>query len=161
MPTATTRRPARVARATVKPEDRLLRESWPGIARNEEAVVKATTKVIETIPAPVDVIDSAMAFAERTLRAQREALVPLLESVTPRMTSRRSVPTAADAVASAYGLAERVLATQRKVLRGLVETVTPPLARHAVASRAHTPRKGVAVRRATPRKAARKTTKAR
>lgn len=156
-PTAT---PVRKPRGTLKPEDRLLSQTWSDIARNEGAVLKAATKVIETVPAPADMIDSAIAFATRTLRAQREALVPLLESVTPKLTSDRSVPTAADAVSAAYGLAERVLETQRKVLRGLVETVTPPLGRHAEkANGASRTPKRAAVRRAARPVAARKTPK--
>ena len=115
---------------TLKPEDRLLNKTWADIARTEEAVLNAATEVVEAVPAPVDVIDGALAFAAKTLKAQREALVPLLESVTPRMATGRSVPTVADTVASAYGLAERVLETQRKALRGMIETVTPPLAKH-------------------------------
>lgn len=155
--TTKTARTTRTPRMAVKPEDRLFKDTWSDIGRQEGAVVRAATKVIETVPAPVDVIDSAIAFAARTLKAQREALVPLLESVTPRVTSRRSVPTAAEAVASAYGLAERVLETQRTVLHGLVETVTPPLARHAAKRGGPaTARTRVAVRRSTPRVAAKK-----
>ena len=111
---------------TLKPQDGLLNKTWTNIARTEERVLNAATEVVEAVPAPVDVIDSALSFAAKTLKAQREALVPLLESVTPRMATGRSVPTVADAVASAYGLAERVLETQRKALRGMIETVTPP-----------------------------------
>jgi hypothetical protein len=158
-PTAT---PARKPRSTLKHEDRLLSETWSDIARNEGAVLKAATRVIETVPAPADMIDSAIAFATRTLRAQREALVPLLEGVTPKLTSDRSIPTAADAVSSAYDLAERVLETQRKVLRGLIETVTPPLARHAEEAKgaSRTPKRAAVSRTARP-VTARKTPKGR
>jgi hypothetical protein len=128
---ATTTKPATTPRRAVKPEDRLLKEPWSEIARDERAVLKAVTKVVETVPAQADVIDSALAFAVRILKSQREALVPLLEDVTPKLTAGGTLPSAADAVKSAYGLAERVLETQRTALRGLVETVTPPLARHA------------------------------
>jgi hypothetical protein len=128
---APTTKSATTPRRAVKLEDRLLKEPWSEIAREEGAVLKAVTKVVETVPAPADVIDSALAFAVRMLKAQREALVPLLEDVTPKLTAGGTLPSAADAVKSAYGLAERVLETQRTALRGLVETVTPPLARHA------------------------------
>lgn len=124
--------------------------------------MKAATEVVESVPAPVDVIDGALAFAAKTLKAQREALVPLLESVTPKMATGRAVPTVADVVASAYGLAERVLETQRKALRGMIETVTPPLSKHV--SKANgasaTPKRTVA-RRPARAVAARKTSKVR
>ena len=151
-----TTKSARTPRRTRKPEDRLLKETWSDIARNEGAVVKAATKVIETVPAPADMVDSAIAFTARTLKAQREALVPLLESVTPKMSSRRGVPTPAEAVASAYRLAERVLETQRTVLRGLVETVTPPLAQHGAKANGASRARKRAVRRTAPAIAARR-----
>jgi len=130
MTTATTtkRRTAAVRRA--QPRDRLFADGWAQIDRDEKRVLNAVTRVVETVPAPADVIDSALGFAVRMLKAQREALVPLLDGVTPNVSAGGSLPSAADAVASAYGLAERVLESQRTALRGLVETVTPPLARH-------------------------------
>jgi hypothetical protein len=139
----------RTRHQTLKPEDGLLNKTWTNIARTEERVLNAATEVVEAVPAPVDVIDSALSFAAKTLKAQREALVPLLESVTPRMATGRSAPTVADAVASAYGLAERVLETQRKALRGMIETVTPPMAKHvrtANGTAATTPKRTVARR---------------
>ncbi|HVC04723.1 MAG TPA: hypothetical protein VND88_08600 [Candidatus Acidoferrales bacterium] len=150
----------RTRHETLKPEDRLMNKTWTNIARTEERVLNAATEVVEAVPAPVDVIDSALSFAARTLKAQREALVPLLESVTPRMATGRSVPTVADAVASAYGLAERVLETQRTALRGMIETVTPPLAKHVRTANgsAATPKRSVARR---PAVAARKTSRVR
>ena len=147
---------------TLKPEDRLLNKTWADVARTEEAVLNAATQVVEAVPAPVDVIDGALAFAAKTLKAQREALVPLLESVTPRIATGRSVPTVADAVASAYGLAERVLETQRKALRGMIETVTPPLAKHvSKANGASATPKRAAVRRTVRTVASRKTSRVR
>jgi hypothetical protein len=154
-----TTKTVRPRRQALKPEEGLLNKTWANIARREEAIMTAATEVVESVPAPSDVIDSALAFAAKTLKAQREALVPLLESVTPKMATGRSVPTVADAVASAYGLAERVLETQRKALRGMIETVTPPLSKHArrvVA--AATPKRAVA-RRPVRRTAARKTSR--
>src|SRR5450631_2614568 len=82
----------RTRRQALKPEDRLLNSTWAGIARREETVLNAATEVVETLPAPVDVIDGALTFAAKTLKAQREALVPLLESVTPGMARGRTVP---------------------------------------------------------------------
>lgn len=146
----------RMQHRTVRPEDRLLKKTWSDIARRETAVLKAATEVVESVPAPVDVIDGALAFAAKSLKAQREALVPLLERVTPKM-SMGPVPSAADAVASAYGLAERVLETQRKAFYGLVETVTPPMARHAAKATAMPRMPKRAVRRPARRVAARKT----
>jgi hypothetical protein len=127
-PTTTKRSTSAVRR--VAPKDRLLNETWAQIDRDEKRVLKAVTKVVETVPAPADVIDIALAFAVRMLKAQREALVPLLDGVTPKVSAGGALPSPADAVASAYGLAERVIESQRTALRGLVETVTPPLARH-------------------------------
>jgi hypothetical protein len=152
----------RTRRLTRNPEDGLLNKTWAGIARREEAVLNAATEAVETLPAPADVIDGALAFAARTLKAQREALVPLLQTVTPEMAMGRSAPTVAEAVASAFGLAERVLETQRKALRGMIETVTPPLSRHARrANAAPAPPKPAVARRAVRRVAARKTTSVR
>jgi len=146
----------RMQHRMVRPEDRLLKKTWSGIARRETAVFKAATEVVESVPAPVDVIDGALAFAAKSLKAQREALVPLLERVTPKM-STGPVPSVADAVASAYGLAERVLETQRKAFYGFVETVTPPMAKHATRATA-TPRMAKrVVRRPARRAGARKT----
>jgi hypothetical protein len=148
-PTTTKRGTAAVRR--VEPKDRLFKDTWAQIDRDERRVLKAVTKVVETVPAPADVIDSALAFATRMLKAQREALVPLLEGVTPKVSADGALPSAADAVASAYGLAERVLESQRHALRGLVETVTPPLARHADKAVAVAPRR-VASARTGPRR---------
>jgi hypothetical protein len=152
----------RTRRQALKPEDRLLSKTWAGIARREETVLNAATEVVETLPAPVDVIDGALTFAAKTLKAQREALVPLLESVTPGMARGRAVPTVADTVASAFGLAERVLETQRKALRGMIETVTPPLSKHATRANgaSATPKRAV-VRRPVRAAAARKTARVR
>jgi hypothetical protein len=119
---------------------RPLRDTWSEIEseieKDEAAMIGAATRAVERVPAPADVVDHALVFAAKTLRSQREALVPLLEGVTPKGrkgTSRRS--SAAAAVSSAYDLAERVVEAQRKLLRGLVEAVTPPLARHAAKTR--------------------------
>ena len=152
----------RTRHETLKPEDRLMNKTWTNIARTEERVLNAATGVVEAVPAPADVIDSALSFAAKTLKAQREALVPLLESVTPRMATGGSVPTVADAVASAYGLAERVLETQRKALRGMIETVTPPMAKHVRTANgtAATPKRTVA-RRPVRAVATRKTSRVR
>jgi hypothetical protein len=148
----------RVQHRTVRPEDRLLKHTWSRVARRETAMLKAATDVVESVPAPVDVIDGALAFATKTLKAQRELLVPLLERVTPKMTrGRRDVVPVADAVASAYGLAERMIETQRKAFYGFVETVTPPMRKHAVKAaavpRTRTPKR--TVRRGARRVAAR------
>lgn len=150
----------RTRHETLKPEDRLMNKTWTNIARTEERVLNAATEVVEAVPAPVDVIDGALSFAAKTLKAQREALVPLLESVTPRMAT--GVPTVADAVASAYGLAERVLETQRTALRGMIETVTPPMAKHVrtASGTVATPKRSVA-RRPARAVAARKTSRVR
>ncbi|HVD01245.1 MAG TPA: hypothetical protein VNG93_08860 [Candidatus Dormibacteraeota bacterium] len=124
---------AKAKRRTSNPTTkRPLDETWNEIANDEKAFIGAATKAVERVPAPEDMVDSALLFAARTLTSQREALVPLLEGVTP--TPRKGAKphsSAAVAVSSAYGLAERVVETQRKLLRGLVEAVTPPLTRHA------------------------------
>jgi len=147
-----TKRSTAVARH-VEPKDRLLEDTWAQINRDERRVIKAVTRVVETVPAPADVIDSALAFAVRMLKAQREALVPLLDCVTPNVSAGGALPSAGDAVASAYGLAERVLESQRTALRGLVETVTPPLARHGEKAVAGTASR-VPARRTAPRRTA-------
>ncbi|MGA7909965.1 MAG: hypothetical protein WB682_09795 [Candidatus Dormiibacterota bacterium] len=118
---------------------RRITNTWSEIAKEEATFIAAATNVVESVPSPADMVDHALAFAAKTLRSQREALVPLLEGVTPKgrkgANPRRS---AASAVSAAYDLAERVVETQRKLLHGLVEAVTPPLARHAPKSRATT-----------------------
>jgi hypothetical protein len=137
--------------ATRKPR-RTLNSTWSEIAKDEALAIGAATRAVERVPAPADMVDRALVFAAKTLKSQREALVPLLEGVTPkRRKGSTSLPYAAKAVSAAYDLAERVVETQRKLLRGLVEAVTPPLARHASRSRVVT--KAVRARR-TPRKRA-------
>jgi hypothetical protein len=127
-----------------------IRNTWSKIAKDEADAIRAATRAVERVPAPVDMVDKALVFAINTLKSQREALVPLLNGVTPKgRKGARSLPSAADAVSSAYELAERVVETQRKLLHGLVEAVTPPLARHTPRARVAT--KAKAVRR-TPRK---------
>ena len=153
MRTPTTTRRGTAATRRVEPKDRLLKDTWAQIDRDEKRVLKAVTKVVETVPAPADVIDSSLAFAVRMLKAQREALVPLLDGVTPTVSAGGALPSAADAVASAYGLAERVIESQRRALRGLVETVTPPLARHGEKATAGAPSR-VPARRTAPRRTA-------
>jgi hypothetical protein len=125
-----------MAKAATKKTSRTPRrsidEAWTEIAKDEKALIGAATRAVERVPAPADMVDSALLFAARTLKSQREALVPLLDGVTK--TGRKTVKPhspAAVAVSAAYDLAERVVETQRKVLHGLVEAVTPPLARHA------------------------------
>ena len=106
--------------------------AWSEIAKDEATFIKAATKAVERVPSPADMVDQALIFAAKTLKSQREALVPLLEGVTPK--GRKGADprqSAANAVSAAYDLAERVVETQRKLLYGLVEAVTPPLARHA------------------------------
>jgi hypothetical protein len=129
-----------------------LTHTWSKIAKDEAAMIGAATKAVERVPAPADMVDRALVFAANTLKSQREALVPLLEGVTPQRRKRGPrVSPAAAAVSFAYDLAERVVETQRKLLRGLVEAVTPPLARHA--GKAPRVTRAVPVRRA-PRKRA-------
>ncbi len=119
-------------RRTAEPPMESAKNAWTEVAKAEKDLVAAATRTVERVPAPVDVIDSALVFAAKILRGQRDALVPLLEGVGPkRRTGEPALTPAADAVKSAFDLAESVVETQRKVLRGLVETVTPPLARHA------------------------------
>ncbi|HZS16041.1 MAG TPA: hypothetical protein VFC09_15715 [Candidatus Dormibacteraeota bacterium] len=159
------RTPTRTKRGTsavrrTGPKDGLLKETWAQVDRDEKRMLKAVTKVVETVPAPADVIDSALAFAVRMLKAQREALVPLLDGVTPNVSAGGTLPSAGDAVASAYGLAERVLESQRSALRGLVETVTPPLARHREKAVATAPRRRSPAARRTATGARRGTRKA-
>jgi hypothetical protein len=139
---------------------RPLRDAWSEIEKDEAAMIGAARKAVERVPAPADMVDHALVFAAKTLKSQQEALVHLLEGVTPKGrkgTSRRS--TAAAAVSAAYDLAERVVEGQRKLLRGLVEAVTPPLARHA--PRARRVAKPAPARRTTRKRApARRTAKA-
>ncbi len=131
---------------------RTLNSTWSEIAKDEAAAIGAATRAVERVPAPADMVDKALVFAANTLKSQREALVPLLEGVTPkRRKGETYLPSAAAAVSAAYELAERIVETQRKLLHGLVEAVTPPLARHA--SRGRVVTKAVRVRR-TPRKRA-------
>jgi hypothetical protein len=108
---------------------RQTKDTWSGIAKEEETLVTAATNVVERLPAPVDMVDRALVFAARTLKSQREALVPLLDGVAPKGAKAR--PSAAAAISAAFDLAERIVETQRKLLPGLIEAVTPPLARHA------------------------------
>lgn len=125
-----------MARRTVK---RQIGNTWSEIAKEEESLIEAATEVVERVPSPADMVDRALAFAANTLKSQREALVPLLEGVTPKgRKGAKARPSAADAVSAAYDLAERVVETQRKLLHGLIEAVTPPLARHAPKSRSTT-----------------------
>ena len=124
------------ARAT-KTQPSSVKEAWAEVAKVERDLVGAATRTAERMPAPVDVMDSALLFASRILRGQRDALVPLLEGVGPkRRKGEPALASAADAVKGAFDMAESVVQTQRKVLHGLVETVTPPMARHAVVRKA-------------------------
>lgn len=141
-----------------------LRETWSELAKDEAALIGAAREAVERVPAPADMVDRALVFAASTLRSQREALVPLLEGVTPKgRKGAKPGHSAAAAVAAAYDLAERVVETQRRLLRGLIEAVTPPLARHATKRHAATKvapvrraaRKPAASRRAASRRAAR------
>lgn len=117
---------------TAKREPKTVKEAWAEVASVEKDVLGSATRVAERMPAPVDVIDSSLLFATKMLRAQRDALVPLLQGVGPKTGKGKPALTpAAEAVHAAFDLAESIVETQRKVLRGLVETVTPPLARHA------------------------------
>ena len=130
-----------------------VKDAWTEIARDEKSLIGAATSAVERIPAPADMVDRALVFAARTLRSQREALVPLLEGVTPKSRKgSRSRNSAAEAVSAAYDLAERVVETQRKLLGGLVEAVTPPLARHA--PKAHVAVHAAPARRTTRKRAA-------
>lgn len=111
---------------------RPIKNTWSEIAKEEASFISAATKAVERVPAPADMVDRALDFAAKTLKSQREALVPLLEGVTPKgRKGKTGRPSAAEAVSAAYNLAERVVETQRKLLHGLIEAVTPPLARHA------------------------------
>jgi hypothetical protein len=106
--------------------------TWSEIAKEESAFVSAATKAVESVPAPADMVDRALDFAAKTLKSQREALVPLLDGAAPRVRKgAKPRPSAAAAVSAAYDLAERVIETQRKLLHGLIEAVTPPLGGHA------------------------------
>lgn len=142
---------AKAKTGTSRPRARRpLDAAWTEIAKDEKAFIGAATKAVERVPAPADMVDSALLFAARTLKSQREALVPLLEGVSPRpRKGAKPHSSAAIAVSGAYDLAERVVETQRKLLRGLVEAVTPPLAGHA-------PKAHVAVHAAPARRAPRK-----
>jgi len=129
---------------------RQIGNTWSEIAKEEATFITAATKAVERVPAPVDMVDRALDFAARTLKSQREALVPLLDGVTPKgRRGTKARPSAAAAVSAAYDLAERVVETQRKLLHGLIEAVTPPLARHA-------PKPHRATRTAHARRATRK-----
>jgi len=137
-----------MAKKTTRPT---LKNTWSEIAKDEAAAIGAATKAVERVPAPADMVDRALVFAANTLKSQREALVPLLQGITPKRRRDGSrLRTAASAVSSAYLLAESIVETQRKLLRGLVEAVTPPLARHAEKGRVAT--KASTVRRAAPRR---------
>jgi hypothetical protein len=110
--------------------------TWSKIAKEEATFISAATKAVESVPAPADMVDRALDFAAKTLKSQREALVPLLDGVAPKVRKgTKARPSAAAAVSAAYDLAERVIETQRKLLHGLIEAVTPPLASHAPKSR--------------------------
>lgn len=138
-----------MAKRTAK---RQTRNTWSEIAKEEATFIEAATKVVERVPSPVDMVDRALVFAAHTLKSQREALVPLLDGVTPKgRRGAKARPSAAAAVSAAYDLAERVVETQRKLLHGLIEAVTPPLARHAPRTRATT--KAAHARRATGKRA--------
>lgn len=148
----------KIAKLAKKTTKNPLKDTWSEIAKEEAAAIEAATKAVEHVPAPADMVDRALVFAAKTLKAQREALVPLLEGVTPkRRLDGMRLPSAAAAVSHAYLLAESIVERQRKLLRGLVGSVTPPLGRHAgkrpVATktsrvRRTAPRKRVAARRA-------------
>jgi hypothetical protein len=123
-----------MAKKTAK---RQIGNTWSEIAKEEATFIAAATEAVERVPSPADMVDRALVFAANTLKSQREALVPLLEGVTPKgRKGAKARPSAAAAVSAAYDLAERVVETQRKLLHGLIEAVTPPLARHAPKSRA-------------------------
>src|SRR5579859_6576167 len=93
--------------------------TWSEIAKDEASFISAATEVVERVPAPVDMVDRALDFAAKTLKSQREALVPLLDGVTPKgRRGTKARPSAAAAVSAAYDLAERVVETQRKLLHG-------------------------------------------
>jgi hypothetical protein len=116
---------------------RRITNTWSEIAKEEASFISAATKAVERVPAPADMVDRALDFAAKTLKSQREALVPLLDGVIPKgRKGANAGPSASAAVSAAYDLAERVVETQRKLLHGLIEAVTPPLARHAPKSRA-------------------------
>lgn len=142
-----------------KNTQQVLKKTWSEIAKDEASAIGAITKAVEKVPAPADMVDKALVFAAKTLKYQREALVPLLKGIGPKRRRDGSrLPSAASAVSSAYLLAENIVETQRRLLHGVVEAVTPPAARHAAKghvgttkmSRAHraAPRKRTAVRRA-------------
>jgi len=119
--------------------------TWSEIAKEEATIISAATKAVESVPAPADMVDRALDFAAKTLKSQREALVPLLDGVAPKVRKgAKARLSAAASVSAAYDLAERVIETQRKLLHGLIEAVTPPLAGRAPKSRttkrAHTRR---------------------
>jgi hypothetical protein len=134
------------------------RDTWSEIAKEEASFISAATEAVERVPAPVDMVDRALDFAAKTLKSQREALVPLLDGVTPKgRKGTKGRPSAAQAVSAAYDLAERVVETQRRLLHGLIEAVTPPLARHA--PRTHATKAAHARRTTRKRAVARRTAK--
>jgi hypothetical protein len=131
--------------------------TWSEIAKEESRFISAATRAVESVPAPADMVDRALDFAAKTLKSQREALVPLLDGAAPKVrkgAKARQSPAAA--VSAAYDLAERVIETQRKLLHGLIEAVTPPLAAHAPKGRAT---KAAPARRATSKRVTRRTVK--
>jgi hypothetical protein len=123
---------ATMAKKKTTTPKRPIKSALAQFEKDEAAILGRATRAVERVPAPADMLDGALLFAARTLKSQREALVPLLEGVTPKpRKGARPHSSAAIAVSGAYELAEHVVATQRKLIRGLVEAVTPPLARHA------------------------------
>ncbi|HUZ86880.1 MAG TPA: hypothetical protein VNF26_08005 [Candidatus Baltobacterales bacterium] len=112
-------------------------QAWSEIAKDEANFITAATKAVENVPSPAEMVDRALVFAAHTLRSQREALVPLLDGLTPKVRKgSKPRPSAASAVSAAYDLAERVVESQRKLLHGLVKSVTPAPVRHAPKRRA-------------------------
>ena len=125
-------------------------EAVARIRKERKAVVKRATKAVEAIPAPAGMVDGALAFAARTLKAQRAALVPLLDGYRPK-AGRVVKPhsRAAIAVADAYEIAEKAVQSQRKVIRRFFERLEPARPTHA--PRAHVAVHAAPRRRATPR----------
>ena len=113
--------------------------AWSEIAKDEATFIKAATKAVENVPSPAEMVDRALVFAAHTLRSQREALVPLLDGVKPKVRKgAKARPSAASAVSAAYDLAERVVESQRKLLHGWVKSVKPAPAHHTTKGRAAT-----------------------
>lgn len=113
--------------------------AWSEIAKDEATFITAATKAVEKVPSPAEMVDRALVFAAHTLRSQRDALVPLLDGVTPKgRKGAKARPSAAAAVSAAYDLAERVVEAQRKLLHGMVKSARPAPARHAPKGRTAT-----------------------